>query len=225
MRKINLLFSFLIFLSSSVILTAQDYDSLANAVYEKDLNKINEILDSGVNVDITTADHPATVLYLASGFEGYEDVVSLLVSRGANVNFKGEDGKTPLMWAAGNSYPITKILIDNGAKINEKANDGMTAFLQSCFGILSKKVTTDVLDLLLKNGANVNDVLTSKDAPGWTALLFASINCDYDLAKYLIQHGAKVNHTSDEGTTALSLAKQEKFDNIIMLLKKHGALE
>lgn len=225
MRKIDLLISFFIVLSSGFTLKAQDYDSLANAVYEKDLTKINEILDSGMNVDITTKDHPATVLYLASGFEDYEDVVSLLVSRGADVNFKGKDGRTPLMWAAGNSFPITKILIDNGAKINEKANDGMTAFLQSCFGILSKKVTTNVLDLLLKNGANVNDVLTSKDAPGWTALLLASINCDYDLAEFLIKHGANVNHTSNEGTTALSLAKQEKFDNIIMLLKKHGALE
>ena len=205
-----------------IILTFLSF-SACKTVYEKDLNKIQEILDSGVNVDITTEDHPATVLYLASGFEGYEDVVSLLVSRGADVNFKGKDGRTPLMWAAGNSFPITKILIGNGAKINEKANDGMTAFLQCCFGILSKKVTTDVLDLLLKNGANVNDALTSKEAPDWTALLFASVNCDYELAKYLIQHGANVNHTSDEGATALSLAKQEKCDNIMMLLKKHGA--
>jgi len=212
-------------LSSNVIITAQDYDNLANAVYENDLDKINEILNSGVDVDITSKDHPATVLYLASGLEGYEDVVSLLVTKAADVNFKGEAGRTPLMWAAANSLPITKILIENGADIKARADDGMTAFLQCCFGILSKKVTTEILDVLLENGASINDALTSKDAPGWTALLFASVNCDYDLAKYLIQHGANVNHTSDEGTTALSLAKQEKFDNIIMLLKKHGALE
>lgn len=225
MQKIHFQLSLLSILFFSALLHAQDYDNLSNAVYEKNLAKINEILDAGVNVDITTKDHPATVLYLASGFEGYEDVVSLLISRGADINFRGKDGRTPLMWAAANSLPTTKILIDNGANVMAKADDGMTAFLQCCFGILSKKVTTEALDLLLIKGANVNDALISKDASGWTALLLASINCDYDLAKYLIQHGANVNHTSDEGATALSLAKQERCDNIMMLLKKHGALE
>jgi len=38
-------------------------------------------------------------------------------------------------------------------------------------------------------------------------------------------HGADVNHTSDDGVTALSLAKQEKFTSLVKLLKKHGALE
>jgi len=225
MKKKYFLSSVLVILFFSYPVNAQDYDSLADAVYAKDVKKITELLDRGIDINATPEGFPSTVLFIACSFEGYEDIASLLISRGADVNFKGRDGKTPIMWAADNSLETTKILLKNGADVNIKAVDGMTALIQCVFGILSKKVSTDVLDLLLKNGANINAALTGTDTPGWTALLFASINGDYNLAKYLIQHGANVNHTSDQGATALSLAKQEKYDSIVQLLKKHGARE
>jgi ankyrin repeat protein len=203
----------------------QDFDKLANAVVNKDLNALDSLLESGIDVNVTEEDRAATVLLISSSFKGYEDIVALLISRGADVNFIGKDGRTPLMWAAGTSLETTKILLENDADIKASANDGMTAFIQSSFGILSKKVTTDVMNLLLIQGADINSSLTGKEAPGWTALLFASVNGDKELVEYLITNGANVNHTSDEGTTALSLAKQEKYDDIVNLLKKHGALD
>jgi hypothetical protein len=81
------------------------------------------------------------------------------------------------------------------------------------------------MDLLLENGADVNSALISKNASGWTALLFAAVNGDIQLSEYLISKGANVNHTSDEGSTALSLAKQEKYKDLVSLLKDHGALD
>lgn len=225
MKKIYILSSLLVILFFGRPVNAQDYDSLADAVYAKDVKKINELLDRGIDINATPEGFPSTVLFIACSFEGYEDIASLLISRGADVNFKGRDGKTPIMWAADNSLATTKVLLKSGANVNAKADDGMTALIQCVFGILSKKVTTDVLDLLLKNGANINAALIGTDTPGWTALLFASINGDYDLVNYLIRHGANVNHTSDQGATPLSLAKQEKYDSIVQLLKKHGAKE
>jgi ankyrin repeat protein len=186
---------------------------------------LDSLLNTGIDINITEEDRGATVLLIASSFKDYENVVSILISRGADVNFKGKDGKTPLMWAAGNSLENTKILLENGADVKAKADDGMNAFLQSTFGILSKKVSTDVMDLLLENGADINSALTGKDASGWTALLFASINGNIQLAEYLILKGANVNHTSNEGSTALSLARQEKYEALVSLLKGHGALD
>jgi len=81
------------------------------------------------------------------------------------------------------------------------------------------------MDLLLENGADVNSELSGRDAAGWTALLFASVNGDIELAEYLISHGANVNHTSNEGSTALSLARQEKYEALVNLLKERGALD
>jgi len=221
MKKLTIFF--LLILSS--ISYSQDFDKLANAVVDKDIVTLDSLLQNGINVNITEEDRGATVLLIASSFKDYEDVVSYLISRGADVNFKGKDGRTPLIWAAGNSFESAKILLENGADVKAKGDDGMTAFIQSTFGILSKKVSTDVMDLLLENGAEVNSALRSKSAAGWTALHFAVVNGDYDLAKYLLSHGANVNHTSNEGSTALSLARQEKYKEIISLLKEHGALD
>ena len=219
----KLIIFFLLILSG--ISYSQDFDKLANAVVNKDLNALDSLLNAGIDINVTEEDKGATVLLIASSFKDYKDVVSLLISRGADVNFKGKDGKTPLIWAAGNSFETTKILLDNGADVKAKGDDGMNAFIQSTFGILSKKVTTDVLTLLLENGADVNSALNSRDAAGWTALLFATVNGDIELVEYLILHGANVNHTSDEGSTALSLARQEKYETLVNLLKEHGALD
>lgn len=221
----NILISFFLMVLFQGFIIAQGYDELADAVYDKNLDKINDLLDSGVDINSTPEGMTSTVLFIACSMDGYEKVASLLVSRGAELNFAGDDGRTPLMWAAGNSLETTKLLLEHGADIKATAVDGMNAVIQATFGILSKSVTTDVIDVLLEHGADINGALTGKEAPGWTALLFASVNGNKDLVNYLILHGANVNHTSDEGITALSLAKQEKYSEIVTLLKKHGALE
>jgi serine/threonine-protein phosphatase 6 regulatory ankyrin repeat subunit B len=204
---------------------AQEFDELSKAVSEKDIDRITELLDEGINVDVQPEDTPVTVLIIACSYPGYEDMVSLLISKEADVNFRGKGGKTPLMWAAGNSYKSTKLLLENGADIKAKADDGMTAFIQATLGVQSKRITTDVMDLLLDNGADVNAALTGKDVSGWTALLFATVNGDEELVEYLLRQGAFVNYTSDEGQSALALARQEKYESLIQLLKKHGALD
>ena len=221
MKKLILFFLLLLF----SVIYSQDFDKLANAVVNKDLNMLDSLLGTGIDINITDDYRGATVLLIACSFKDYDNVVSILISRGADVNFKGKDGRAPLMWAAGNSLETTKILLNNGADVKANAYDGMNAFIQSAFGILSKKVDTKVMDLLIENGADVNSALSGKDAAGWTVLLFASVNGDIELAEYLISQGANVNHTSNEGSTALSLARQEKYETLVSLLKEHGALD
>jgi len=50
-----------------------------------------------------------------------------LIKRGANVNIKDKDGKTPLHIAVENNYEdIVKVLIQNNADVNIKDNNGNT---------------------------------------------------------------------------------------------------
>ena len=213
-------------LSNHLLLAQDDFTEFATVIYKKDIKGVKDILAKGVDINIREKTMGSTPLIVACSLEGTEAIIELLISKGADVNIIGTyDGRTALMWAAENSKKAVELLLKNGAKVNVKGVDGMTAFIQSIFGILSGSVTTEVCDLLLEKGEDVNAQLTGPDATGWTALMFASSNGKLDLVKYLISKKADVNLKAKDGATALSLAVKDKNDAIIKVLKTAGAKE
>ena len=58
-------FTISLFLLFQLTISAQDFDNLANAVYEKDINKINELLDAGADINATPEDYPSSVIFIA----------------------------------------------------------------------------------------------------------------------------------------------------------------
>ena len=201
----------------------QQFNQFADAVIEKDTAKIDQLLQSGVDINQQHSTSGTTVLMIASSYYYYDDMVAYLISKGADLNLKDNEGKTALLWAASNSLENAKILVKNGAKVNEAANDGMTPFLQSTLGVSSGKVPIEMCELLRKNGANVNAALTRKNATGWTALHYATVNGDIDLVKYLIKHGANINKATSEGSSPLYLAKLGGHDDVVKILRNAGA--
>jgi ankyrin repeat protein len=225
---LNLIKTFLLtfFLNVSLFTSyAQQFNQLADAVIEKDTVKIEQLLQSGVDINIQDKNSGTTVLMIASSYYYYDNIVEYLISNGADVNLKDSEGKTALLWAASNSLPNAKILVANGADVNLAANDGMTPFLQATLGVSSGKVTMEMCDLLTKNGANINAALQRKSAMGWTALHYAAINGDVELVEYLIKHGSNVNKATADGSTPLYLAQLGNHEEIIKLLKNSGAKE
>jgi ankyrin repeat protein len=223
MKTLLIYISFLSLGCSSLI--AQQFNALADAVIKKDTTKIEQLLQSGVDIN---TQHPAsgtTVLMIASSYYYYDQMVEYLISKGANVNLKDSEGKTALLWASSNSLENAKILVANGAKVNDAANDGMTPFLQATLGVSSGKVPIEMCELLRKNGANINAELKRQSSHRWTALHYASANGDAELVKYLIKHGANVNKATGEGSTPLFLAKLGEYDEVIKILKNAGARE
>jgi len=202
---------------------AQQFNTLADAVIEKDSIKIEQLLQSGVDINTQHPTSNTTVLMIASSYYYYDDMVEFLISKGADVNLKDSEGKTALLWASSNSIENAKILISKGARVNEAANDGMTPFIQATLGVSSGKVPIEMCELLRKNGAKVNAELKRKSALGWNALHYAAANGDADLVKYLIKHGANVNKSTGEGSTPLFLAKLGGYDDIVKILKNAGA--
>lgn len=64
----------------------------------------------------------------------YENVVQLLLQKGADVNYvRNGDGTTPLILSTllDNGETVSRILIENGANVNATDNNGDSAFISA----------------------------------------------------------------------------------------------
>tara|TARA_Y100001972_G_C7640643_1_gene321825 strand:- start:30 stop:803 length:774 start_codon:yes stop_codon:yes gene_type:complete len=136
------------------------------------------------------------------------DMVRLLLKSGADPN-KKTDGEHSLIYA---NYEITELLLKNGANPNIKWL-GNTSLME-----YSDEDSIDMVRLFLKYGADPN----IKNNDGKTALIQASkYDRIGDVIKLLLKNGAKPNLKDNEGNTALMIAKKNKNENGIEILKKY----
>lgn len=98
--------------------TEEGIDSRVRLMYlanEGDLEGINELLESGVDVNFHDIDN-RTALHIAA-CQGFADVVALLLERGAEVDSKDRWGSTPLRDAVHyKNHDVIKLLEKHGAK-------------------------------------------------------------------------------------------------------------
>ena len=154
-----------------------------------------------------------TPLHRAAG-QGNKDVVELLLSKGAQVDAKGNLGRTPLFAAAGSwgNKDVVELLLSRGAEVNAKDNSGRTPLFEAA-GSWNRK---DVVELLLSKGAQVN----AKDDWGETALFMASSK---DVAELFLARGLDVNAKGSYGRTPLHIAASAGRKDVVELLLSRGA--
>ena len=151
-----------------------------------------------------------------AAIKGQADQVKVLISSGADVNFR-HGGWTVLMFAAREGHDkIAATLIENGADPNAKGWQEETPLT-----ISAERGHTEVAKVLLNKGANVND----RTKHGDTALMYSSQYGHPIIAKLLLDAGADVRVKDTDGDTALALAKLKGHAEIVQLLKKAGATE
>lgn len=128
-------------------------------------------------------------LYEACGCYGGNDLVAKqLIKKGANVEWRNEDGCTPLMAAAINGYiGIVRLLLDNKANINAKNDLGWMA-LHMAVNICHD----EMVRLLIERGAD----LYAKDIYGSTPLNVAK-NSSYCSIVEIIEKAMKSKNGED----------------------------
>lgn len=198
-------------------------DAMA-AIYMKEYDRAKEIINSGM--DVNQPDRGSYLLHVAC-YRGNLEIVKLLIEKGADVNIVAEDGSTPLIQAGkgDETGEIVRLLIDKGADVHAKNKLGTNAAFNAIFRICSSgdEGPYPVLDILREHGAEIHNPSPESKESGYTTLMVAANWSNAGLTKYLLEHGADVNHMAKDGKTPLMIACDEGSLEVVKLLVEAGA--
>jgi ankyrin repeat protein len=112
-------------------------------------------------------------------------------------------------------------MLSKGRNPNETEDDwcGWTP-LHHAVDLLEEGGSLEVINILIKNGADVNKWNRSHTS---TPLILAVFNGNIEAAKILLEAGADPNAQSGQGDTPLRYSVQENNYEMVTLLLEHGA--
>ncbi|MBT3200328.1 MAG: hypothetical protein HN350_10475 [Phycisphaerales bacterium] len=181
------------------------YTPLSHAMWRGDGVLGRLLVEKGAAVDI----------FSAVGLGKVEEVKALLKADGTLVHSTDGKGRGLLHWAAANGEDdMIKILLDAGVKINTTLRD-----VPSPLGVAIQNGCTETAKYLVKEGAYWS--------LSWSLMvesLVRSARYDaYDMAAFLLSHGAKPNVADSSGSTPIGCAVYEGHVKMVALLLRAGA--
>ena len=146
------------------------------------LDAMKLLLDAGADANAKNAFDVTALLWCTNDLAK----ARLLVEKGANVNARSKQGRTPLIIAAahdGNSETV-KLLIEKGADVSARTQRENSALHEA-----ADANDTESVKLLLAKGADIN----AKNAFGDTPLMYAATHGNVEVMKLFLAKGADVN--------------------------------
>jgi ankyrin repeat protein len=185
---------------------------------------LEKLLQAGADANARLTKYGDTALMMAAR-TGKADAIETLIRHGANVNAKESWGDTTaLMWAVSERHPgAVKALMDHGADVNARSKfvpsttgrgfEGTTPVAaqpnqpaeEHASGLLTplmfaaREGDLESARLFVAAGADVNAI----GGDGKDVLGLAIFNGSYDLASFLIDNHAQVNHADAQRFTPL----------------------
>lgn len=187
--------------------------ALISAVENNQIKIVKTLIDHGAEIDVKDPDGNHVLLLAIQ--KNYMRIAQLLLNKVANVDIRNLRGETALIISASSGKKeIVGALINKGADVNAKDKNGLTAMYRALL-----QGHKEVVQLLLENRAEVN---IKQD---YTPLMIASRKGFRDLVKIMLDKNADVNLKTRNGWTALMMAAKRKHNEIVVLLKKAGAVD
>ena len=199
-------------------------DDLASPLYYASqaglLQQVKMLMEGSVGVDAQRGRF-GNALQVASDL-GHEDIVKILLEKGADVNATGgasRSNESALQLASEHGYVnVVKMLLEKGADVNATGEDDWSSHSALQLALMHGYV--NVVKILLEKGADVNAI----DANLGSALQVASWEGYDNIVEMLLEKGADVNANSVRRLSALQLASREGHDNIVAMLLENGAV-
>lgn len=179
-----------------------------NISLQEKMKLIKKTVDRGADINMTSGNANCSLLHHAVQ-SGSVEFVRLLISLGANVNQKSITGSVSLhSTAQTGKLEICEILLDHGADPSIVNNDGNTPLRLAIQKPYPRK------------NDKVIELLRSRTKP--KTLFMASILCNEEAIKELIEKGLNPNEYDALGYTPLHHAVENKCARVCELLIKNG---
>ncbi len=205
-------------------LSREQASKINKAINANDIAAVEAELDRGIL-------YGKTILMQTSNI-GTADMVKMLISRGANLNYKTKRGDNALSVGMSNSRhwaKVVPVLVKAGISIDEKTPIWKLGF-KTKKGKL-KPEAKKLLKLLFAKGASPDSYSSQKKT---TVIMYYAKKGWLDPLRFFIDQGANVNARSMDGQTALSealakprrpekAAQKKERQAVVKLLRSKGA--
>ena len=176
--------------------------TIFDAAREGDVDTVRGLLEADPQLSHATDDDIRTALHYAASY-GHDEVATILLNTGAEIDAREEDGETPLHYAAWRSELETgRLLIGSGADL-EVGN----AYERTPLLIVARETgNVGMARLLIDAGAEVN----ARDRSDWSSLDLAAWRGFAELVSLLLDNGAELSPADSRLGQAVAMFAADK---------------
>lgn len=178
------------------------------ALIQNRLDIAKKLIDAGANVNAPSAENGMTPLIIATSRAGKLQQKAEKILNNSKGYTQSRANEFKLQKYIAHQMNIAQkmltMLIDEGADVNQE-----TPFGTPLMNAVTNSWNTDIIDILLKSGAQIN----ARDRKGRTALFYGEVLGGDKISSKLLAAGADIDIRDNAGKSYLEITKEELLEN------------